>query len=297
MGSLGSKEKRKITLVIATVKKLSSTQNLLNHISFIYQTMSTSFRSVDIIVFPEYCYDESPVNEDLNLQFLEGAQTLAQKFHLHLVICLPLKDGEQWYNTAVLIDPEGQIICRHRKFKVGVETQSVPSISSSDIQCGTWGFIPHLGPICMMVCADIDDPTFMENTFENYSGNDDFAMVICPTLMEDEEHLLSREDVKTRVNISNLSLQIIMENIPKKFKRLLVVVSDQPTDYNKTGAIGSSVVLNVKDGETIQFAQSDVYTENYLLVTYDLDLCSIIEEEDIPLTSDVQNLSKDTEGN
>lgn len=75
----------------------------------------------------------------------------------------------------------------------------------------------------------------MRNTINQFHQDiqSDLALFVCPSLMEDPSPVLSVEDIKKRVDVSNIQLQLILENLPQTPKNLILLLSDQPAILNR----------------------------------------------------------------
>jgi len=95
---------------------------------------------------------------------------LARELKIHLVAGMLEADGELRYNTAVLIDPEGQLVGKYRKQKLEHElVRNTPGDSSPVFET------PY-GRVGVMICADRREPEIVGRFFEN--GAD---FLICPS--------------------------------------------------------------------------------------------------------------------
>jgi predicted amidohydrolase len=91
---------------------------------------------------------------------------LAGELKIHLVAGLLEADGEARYNTAVLIGPDGKLLGKYRKQKLGHQTDhNKPGTDSPLFDT------PH-GRIGLMICADRTDPDIVRRLCEsaNVSG-------------------------------------------------------------------------------------------------------------------------------
>jgi predicted amidohydrolase len=75
---------------------------------------------------------------------------LAKKYKIHLCVGLEEKDGENLFNSALLIDDSGQIILKHRQINILHGLMNPPYTPGDDI-----GVIPtKFGKIGLLVCTD-----------------------------------------------------------------------------------------------------------------------------------------------
>jgi predicted amidohydrolase len=95
---------------------------------------------------------------------------LAAELKIHLVAGLLEADGELRYNTAVLIGPDGKLIGKYRKQKLGHE--SVRNTAGTDSPV----FDTAYGRIGILICADRTDPALVRRLRAN--GAD---FLICPS--------------------------------------------------------------------------------------------------------------------
>ena len=95
---------------------------------------------------------------------------LAKELKIHLVAGMLEADGEQRYNTAVLIGPDGTLIGKYRKQKLGHETDRNTPGDASKV------FPTPYGRVGLMICADRTDPAIVGRYRE---GQADF--LLCPS--------------------------------------------------------------------------------------------------------------------
>jgi predicted amidohydrolase len=95
---------------------------------------------------------------------------LANELDVFLVAGMMEADGEDRYNTAVLIGPDGTLRGKYRKQKLGHElVRNTPGDKSLVFQT-------RYGQIGLMICADRTDPEIVRGFLENQA---DF--LICPS--------------------------------------------------------------------------------------------------------------------
>jgi len=75
---------------------------------------------------------------------------LAHEHQLHLCVGLEEKDGEQLYDSAILIDDGGQILLKHRKMNLLEWLMTPPYSPGEEIQVAKTQF----GRIGVLICAD-----------------------------------------------------------------------------------------------------------------------------------------------
>jgi predicted amidohydrolase len=80
---------------------------------------------------------------------------LAGELHIHLVAGMTEADGAARHNTTVLIGPDGKLIGKYRKQKLGHETDRNQPGNTSTV------FATPLGRIGIMICADRTDPAIV----------------------------------------------------------------------------------------------------------------------------------------
>ncbi|MBN1588649.1 MAG: carbon-nitrogen hydrolase family protein [Pirellulales bacterium] len=80
---------------------------------------------------------------------------LAKKYGVYLCAGLAEKDGEALHDTAVLIDPAGKILLKHRKINILTSWMTPPYTPGKDIGVAKTPF----GTIGILICAD----TFRES--------------------------------------------------------------------------------------------------------------------------------------
>jgi predicted amidohydrolase len=75
---------------------------------------------------------------------------LAKKYRVHLSIGIEEKDGDNLFNSALLIDETGQILLKHRQINVPQGLMNPPYTPGDDV-----GIIPtKFGKIGLLVCSD-----------------------------------------------------------------------------------------------------------------------------------------------
>jgi predicted amidohydrolase len=77
---------------------------------------------------------------------------LAGKLKIYLVAGMLEADGPRRYNTAVLIGPDGKLIGKYRKQKLGHESVRNTAGTASSV------FATPFGKVGLMICADRTDP-------------------------------------------------------------------------------------------------------------------------------------------
>ena len=116
----------------------------------------------DIVCFPETCI-LGWTNADAHDRAypIPGADTdalgnLARKHRIFLCVGLAEKDGEDLYDSVVLIDDRGEILLKHRKINVLTELMDPPYTKGQQVRTVETRF----GSIGMLICADtFDAPT------------------------------------------------------------------------------------------------------------------------------------------
>ncbi len=126
--------------------------NLLRAKGFITEAAA---RGCQIVVLPE-CLDVGwthPVARDL-AEPIPGKTSdalcrAARKANIHVVAGLTERSGDKRYNAAILIDPSGQILLKHRKINILDIAQDLYSIGDTLGVAET-----SLGVIGVNICAD-----------------------------------------------------------------------------------------------------------------------------------------------
>ena len=122
-------------------------------------------KQAELILFPESCLlgwinpeafqRACPIpGEDSEL-----ICSLAKKYKIYICIGLDEKDGEKLYDSAILIDDQGNILLKHRKINVLPELMSPPYSIGEGVQVVRTKY----GIIGVMICAD----SFLENLLES----------------------------------------------------------------------------------------------------------------------------------
>jgi predicted amidohydrolase len=96
--------------------------------------------------------------------------SLAGELKIRLVAGMLEADGEQRYNTAVLIGPEGKLLGKYRKQKLGHESVRNTAGNVSSV------FETPYGKLGILICADRTDPDLVRRFRE--SGAD---FLLCPS--------------------------------------------------------------------------------------------------------------------
>ncbi|MBN2475640.1 MAG: carbon-nitrogen hydrolase family protein [Pirellulales bacterium] len=116
-----------------------------------------------------------PTYRDLGEPIPEGEHfrrlaALAAELRIHLVAGMLEADGENRYNTAVLLGPEGKLLGKYRKQKLGHERVRNSSGDSSDV------FPTPFGRVGLMICADRTEQAIVRRFCD--AGAD---FLICPS--------------------------------------------------------------------------------------------------------------------
>ncbi len=103
-------------------------------------------------------------------KYFKRLVALADRLNVYLVAGMLEADGEKRYNTAVLIGPDGKLIGRYHKQKLGHESvRNSPGKESLVFQI-------RYGRVGLMICADRTEPTIVRRFVER--GAD---FLICPS--------------------------------------------------------------------------------------------------------------------
>jgi predicted amidohydrolase len=95
---------------------------------------------------------------------------LADELNIHLVAGMLEADGEDRFNTAVLIGPQGNLMGRYRKQKLEHESVRNTAGATSAVHQVPWGRVG------LMICADRREPDIVRGFFQN--GAD---FLLCPS--------------------------------------------------------------------------------------------------------------------
>ena len=113
-------------------------------------------KQAELIVFPESCL-LGWENPDAHQRAcpIPGADSkkicrLAQKYKMYICIGLDEKEGNKLFDSAILIDEEGNILLKHRKINVLPELMTPPYSVGEGVQVVQTSF----GKIGVMICAD-----------------------------------------------------------------------------------------------------------------------------------------------
>lgn len=103
-------------------------------------------------------------------KYYQRLAELAAKLKIHLVAGMLEADGEARYNTAVLIGPDGKLIGRYHKQKIGHESGRNTAGNASPV------FETAYGRIGLIICADRTDAQLVRRCCAN--GAD---FLLCPS--------------------------------------------------------------------------------------------------------------------
>lgn len=111
---------------------------------------------VDIICFPEMAL-MGWVNPDAHASARpipgkdsEALAALARKYKMYMVVGLGEKAEEHLYDAAILLDPNGKILLKHRKVNILTELMDPPYTPGKGVQVVDTEF----GKLGLMICAD-----------------------------------------------------------------------------------------------------------------------------------------------
>lgn len=113
-------------------------------------------QGAEILCFPETCL-MGWVNPDAHDSACpipgpdsERLCALARQYQVHLCAGLAEKEGNRLYDTAILIDAQGQILLKHRKINLLTQLMDPPYTPGQAVQiCDT-----RFGRIGLLICAD-----------------------------------------------------------------------------------------------------------------------------------------------
>lgn len=122
----------------------------------------------ELVCFPESCL-LGWVNSDAHqrAQPIPGDDSrrlcgLAKRFGVFIGIGLDEKDGDCLYDSAILIDPQGQILLKHRKMNLLAELMEPPYSEGESIQAVDCA----LSRIGLLICADTFVPEYLQRMKE-----------------------------------------------------------------------------------------------------------------------------------
>lgn len=103
-------------------------------------------------------------------EYYQRLARLANRLNIYLVAGMLEADGDKRYNTAVLIDSDGQLVGKYRKHNLGHEhVRNTPGNE-------TPVFRTPFGNIGIMICADRRDPDLVRRLCDGGA-----SLVICPS--------------------------------------------------------------------------------------------------------------------
>lgn len=102
--------------------------------------------------------------------YFKRLASLAAELKIHLVAGMAEADGDVRFNTAVLLGPEGQLLGKYRKQKLGHESERNTPGDVSAV------FATAFGRAGLMICADRTDAAIVRRFRDNGA-----AFLICPS--------------------------------------------------------------------------------------------------------------------
>ena len=103
-------------------------------------------------------------------QYFRRLSELADRLDIYLVAGMLEADGDQRYNTAVFIDPDGKLLGKYRKHKLDHElVRNTPGTE-------TPVFRTPFGQVGIMICADRRDPDLVKRLSDGGA-----SFLICPS--------------------------------------------------------------------------------------------------------------------
>ena len=103
-------------------------------------------------------------------EYFKRLAALAERLNIHLVAGMMEADGQKRYNTAVLLGPDGKLVGKYRKQKLGHElVRNTPGDRSLVFQ------IPY-GRAGLMICADRTEPAIVRRFVDRGA-----EFMICPS--------------------------------------------------------------------------------------------------------------------
>lgn len=124
--------------------------------------------SVDLIVLPEFFSTgftmDRMVSESVNGESLNWMKDVSKRFNCALLASIPLKDGDNYYNRAFFVKPDGSYLCYNKRhlFRYGGEDKvyspgdSVLIVNYKEIN------------IAVQICYDLRFPVWARNTNLSY---------------------------------------------------------------------------------------------------------------------------------
>jgi len=121
-----------------------------------------SMLGADIVCFPElstcgYVRDPSAYAEDLEGRVVSAIRATARKRRIYVVFGLPDLYGDKVYNSALLLDRQGDILGRYSKMHLALDTRGGTIDAEADIfapgrDCPV--ITTDFGQVGMMICKD-----------------------------------------------------------------------------------------------------------------------------------------------
>jgi predicted amidohydrolase len=102
--------------------------------------------------------------------YFQRFRALARELHVHLVAGMLESDGTARYNTAVLIGPDGRLVGKYRKQKLGHESVRNTAGTVSTVH------ETRLGKMGVMICADRTDRDIVARYSQNGA-----RLLVCPS--------------------------------------------------------------------------------------------------------------------
>lgn len=103
-------------------------------------------------------------------KYFQRLTALADELDIHLVAGMAEADGDARFNTVVLIGPDGALLGKYRKQKLGHEIARNTAGSESSV------FETPFGRIGVMICADRTDPAIVKRYCDRQAD-----YILCPS--------------------------------------------------------------------------------------------------------------------
>jgi predicted amidohydrolase len=133
-----------------------------------YALESAKAQQADIAVFPESSIlgwdnpDAHRLAEPIPGKDSDRLAALARKYGLMIAIGLDEKDGDQLYDSAILVDKAGKLLWKHRKINVLLDPMTPPYSQGRRENIGV--VETEFGRIAVLICAD----TFWDSLVEPF---------------------------------------------------------------------------------------------------------------------------------
>jgi len=230
----------------------------------------------DIICFPEDFLTGPLGKENLNYaqeipgDFTEKFSKLAKEYGLYIVMGTVIeRDGENYYNTSVLIDDSGKILGKHRKIRLWF-TEKVYLKQGNEASV----FNTRFGKIGITICWDLAFPEITKEMALKGA-----RMVFCPSFWSFEDKYGPLTSKKLIEKVPDLDTEAIFINAcasARAIENEIVHVFVNSAGRHKGRTLTGHTQINIPFYGTVALAGAN--EEKLLIKDVDLDLTELAEE-------------------